>query len=117
MTRMVDKKAATNAVMSFVVTPRPGGVTFSTVLSACERSSQWNAALNVARAAAEYGVSLDEMALTLVLHSCQQLGLTDEALYYLELMKRLRDDEGGVDHDRNGEGQVVGGSAMQQWRE
>jgi hypothetical protein len=47
------------------------------------------------------------MVLTLVLHSCQQLGLVDEALYY------LGDDKGGVDRDCNSKGQVVGESAMQ----
>ncbi len=47
------KKAATIAVMLFVIMPRPDGVTFSTVLSACKRSLQWNVALNVARAVVE----------------------------------------------------------------
>ena len=63
-----------------IVTPRPDGVTFGTVLSACERSSQWNTALDVARAATEYGVGLDGMALTSILHSCQQLGLAGECV-------------------------------------
>jgi hypothetical protein len=41
---------------------------------------QWNAALDVSRAAAEFGLSLDRMALTSVLHSSQQLGLVEAAL-------------------------------------
>jgi hypothetical protein len=68
MTRMVEKMVIV-AVMLLVVTPRPDGVTFGTVLSACKRLLQWDAALNVTKAAAEYSVSLIGMALTLVLHS------------------------------------------------
>jgi hypothetical protein len=100
-----------------IVMPRPDGVTFGMVLSACQRLLQWNAVLNAARAVAVYGVRLDGMALTLVLHSCQQLELVDEALYYPELRKCLGDDKGGVNCDHDGEGQAVGGSAMQQQQE
>ena len=58
-----------------LITPKPDAVTFGTVLSACEKSSQWNTLLDVARVATEYGVKLDGMALTSIMHSCQQLGL------------------------------------------
>jgi len=77
---------------STVIVPEPDGVTFGTVLAACERSGEWEELLHVAEAAKEYGVKLDGMSLTSVLHSCQQLGMADEALEYLELMKRLGDD-------------------------
>ncbi len=61
-----------------VMVPKPDEVTFGTVLAACERSGEWETLLNVAKAATEYGVKLDGMALTSVLHSCQQLGLAGE---------------------------------------
>ena len=41
----------------------------------------------------------------------------DEALYYLELMKRLRHDEEEVDGRRDAEGGAVGGSAAHQQRQ
>jgi hypothetical protein len=59
-------------------------------------------------AASSGGDNMDckpRMALTAVLHSCQQLALMDEALYY------LGDDKGGVKCDCNGKGPVVGGTA------
>ena len=62
-----------------ITTPKPDGVTFGMVLFACKESLQWNTALYIARAATEYGGALDGMALTSILHSCQQLGLADEA--------------------------------------
>jgi len=99
-----------NAVMSntpsnaqFVI-PKPDEVTFGTAMAACERAGEWEELLNLAKAAKEYGVGLDGMSLTSVLHSCQQLGMADEALEYLELMKHLGDDNG--DKDGNG-GQAV----------
>ena len=61
-----------------IVVPKPDEVTFGTVLAACERSGEWETLLNVAKAATEYGVKLDGMALTSALHSCQQLGLAGE---------------------------------------
>ena len=78
--------------------PRPDGVTFGTVLAACERSERWRTLLDVAKAATVYGTGLDGMALTSAMHACQQLGLADEALHYLEAMKGLgeRDGDGGI---------------------
>ena len=69
--------------------PKPDETTFRTVVAACERACQWEELLQVAKAANEYGVRLNETSLTSALHSCQQLGLADEAIRYLELMKRL----------------------------
>lgn len=71
--------------------PAPDGVTFGTVLAACERAGRWEELLRVAEAAEEYGVRLDGMALTSALKACQQLGLADEALEYLDRMKHLGD--------------------------
>lgn len=76
-----------------IVVPQPDEVTFGTVLAACERSGEWEELLRIAKAAIEYGVRLDGMALTSALHACQQLGLAEEALEYLELMKQLGDDD------------------------
>ncbi|KAL9186472.1 hypothetical protein ACHAXT_005710 [Thalassiosira profunda] len=76
-----------------IVVPIPDEVTFGTVLAACERSKKWEALLHVADAAAEYGVRLDGLALTSALHACQQLGLADEALAYLERMKCLANED------------------------
>lgn len=81
-----------NANDASIILPTPDEVTFGTVLAACERSGKWEELLHVAEAANEYGVKLDGIALTSVLHSCQQLGMADEALEYLELMKRLGDE-------------------------
>ena len=58
-----------------IIIPKPDEVTFGTVLAACERSGEWEELLHVAKAATEYGVKLDGLSLTSVLHSCQQLGL------------------------------------------
>ncbi|KAK1738237.1 pentatricopeptide repeat-containing protein [Skeletonema marinoi] len=76
-----------------IVVPKPDEVTFGTVLAACERSGEWEELLRIAKAAIEYGVKLDGMALTSALHACQQLGLAEDALEYLELMKQLGDED------------------------
>lgn len=74
-----DDQTNNNAGGSIIIVPKPDEVTFGTVLAACERSGEWETLLNVAKAAMEYGVKLDGMALTSVLHSCQQLGLAGES--------------------------------------
>ena len=87
---------------SFIIlTPKPDSVTFGTVLSACEKSCQWTTVLDIAKAAMEYGVRLDGIALTSILHACQNLGLADEALYYLDLMKQLGDNNHQNNDDNN----------------
>lgn len=67
--------------------PSSDAVTYGTVLSACERSEQWNLVLQVARRMQDRGFVLDGIAYTSVLHACQQLGLASEAVGYLEQMK------------------------------
>jgi pentatricopeptide repeat domain-containing protein 1 len=73
---------------SFVV-PKPDSVTYGTVLAACERGEQWSLVLKYARSMRNFGVEIDGIAITSCLHACQQLGLADEALYYLDKMKSV----------------------------
>lgn len=99
------------------ITPAPDQITYGTVMAACERSGKWHQVLKVARSIQHYGsgntnrnnnskgtsskssktsssvVRLDGVALTSALHACQQLGLADEALYYLDQMKQLKKQE------------------------
>lgn len=88
--------------------PNPDDVTFGTVLAACERAAEWEELLRIARVSKAYGVSLDGMALTSVLHACQQLGLADEALEYLELMKKLS-NEGDEENNQSSAGRRTNG--------
>jgi pentatricopeptide repeat domain-containing protein 1 len=67
--------------------PRPDAVTYGTVLAACERGEQWDLVLKYANRLQEQNLALDGLSLTSVLHACQQLGMADEALRYLDLMK------------------------------
>ena len=85
-----------------IIIPRPDEVTFGTVLAACERSGEWEELLRIAKIARHNGVELDGMALTSVLHACQQLGLAEEALEYLDLMKRLGGGGSEEEHTNNG---------------
>mmetsp|Transcript_31750 Transcript_31750/g.63553 ORF Transcript_31750/g.63553 Transcript_31750/m.63553 type:complete len:970 (+) Transcript_31750:35-2944(+) len=84
-----------------MIVPKPDDVTFGTVLAACERSGEWEELLRIANAARQNGVALDGIALTSVLHACQQLGLAEVALEYLELMKELGDGEGDESANSN----------------
>ena len=86
LTRMED--ALTNNTSSFLV-PAPDGVTYGTVLAACEISEQWELVLKYAKVMAQKGLELDGLAITSCLHACQQLGLADEAMRYLDSMKSL----------------------------
>ena len=97
-----NTKSITGDTHSFIIiTPKPDSVTFGTVLSACEKSCQWTTVLDIAKAAMEYGVRLDGIALTSILHACQNLGLADEALYYLDLMRQLGDNNHQNNDDNN----------------
>ena len=85
--------------------PMPDEVSFGTVLAACERAGKWEELLRVANSSKEYGLVLDGIALTSALHACQQLGLADEALEYLDLMKQLGGDiKDGESNESNGDG-------------
>jgi len=88
LNRMED--AALSNTSSYLV-PVPDSITYGTVLSACERSEQWELVLKYARAMNEKSLELDGLAVTSCLHACQQLGLAEEAMRYLNLMKSLPD--------------------------
>jgi pentatricopeptide repeat protein len=68
----------------------PDHVTYGTILAACENGEEWDLVLEYARAMRSKNLTLDVLALTSVLKSCQQLGLAEEALQYLEIMKQQR---------------------------
>jgi len=101
-------KIPPNNTDTIIIIPKPDEVTFGTVLAACEKSGEWEELLHVAKAATEYGVKLDGLALTSALHSCQQLGLADDALEYLELMKRLGDNSDNDGEGNNGDRDTQG---------
>jgi len=65
----------------------PDAITYGTVLSACERGEQWDLILKYAEKMKEKGLLLDGISATATLHACQQMGLADEAVKYLDLMK------------------------------
>ena len=67
--------------------PKPDAVTYGTVLAACERGEQWELVLKYANRLQEQNLAMDGLSLTSVLHACQQLGMAQDALRYLELMK------------------------------
>ena len=65
----------------------PDTVTYGTVLSACERGEQWELILKYAETMQEKKLPLDGISATAALHACQQMGMADTAVKYLELMK------------------------------
>lgn len=67
--------------------PIPDAVTYGTILSACERGEQWDLVLKYAHRLQERNLALDGLSLTSILHACQQLGMAQDAIQYLELMK------------------------------
>ncbi|KAL7580278.1 hypothetical protein ACA910_013011 [Epithemia clementina (nom. ined.)] len=69
------------------IIPRPDAVSYGTVLSAFERGGKWERILEFADYMQSKGQPLDGLAITSVLHACQSLGLADEAIRYLNLMK------------------------------
>lgn len=82
---------ATRENFSSYLVPPPDAITYGTVLAACERAEQWELVLKYAREMTKKNLGLDGLAVTSCLHACQQLGLADEALRYLEIMKSLPD--------------------------
>jgi pentatricopeptide repeat protein len=89
LTRMEDAAPKNETVLQARV-PAPDAVTYGTVFSACERGEQWSLILKYARSMRDRDIPLDGMAVTSCLHACQQLGLAEEALHYLEEMKTAR---------------------------
>jgi len=84
--REMEEKAA-NFPKDDPTVVRPDAVSYGTVLAACERAGKWDMIMQQVEEMQQMNVYLDGMSLTSVLHACQQLGLPDEAVEYLELMK------------------------------
>lgn len=77
-----------------VLKPVPDAITYGTVMAACERAEQWRQVLQFAdaidlKAKSDPAFAMDGLTITSALHACQQLGLADEGLRYLEMMKGL----------------------------
>jgi len=79
----MEKSAEDNDSM----VPAPDEVSYGTVLSAFEREQEWQRLLEYADYMHSKGIQLDGLAITSVLHACQSLGLADEAVRYLNMMK------------------------------
>ena len=73
--------------MEAMPTITPDAVTYGTIMSACETGKQWQLVLKYGQRLHECNLPMDGLSLTSVLHACQQLGMSKEALEYLELMK------------------------------
>ena len=86
LTRMEEAHASNTS--SFLV-PEPDGITYGTVLAACERAEQWQLVLKYAKDMTTKELQFDGLAVTSCLHACQQLGLAEEAVRYLNVMKTL----------------------------
>ena len=88
---MVDKLSSSSSWISteFCI-PAPDGVTYGTVLTACERGKQWKLVLTKAESMQEYGLSLDARSVMSCLHACAELGQAYEALRYLDMMKSAK---------------------------
>jgi len=66
----------------------PDTVTYSTVMTACERAERWEDVLHYGNKIKNNdNLKLDGIAITTILHACQALGYADLALDYLQLMK------------------------------
>ena len=82
LTQMEQSKADPDSMI-----PRPDSVSYGTVLSAFERGQEWSRLLEYAEHMQTEGHKLDGLAITSVLHACQSLGLSDEAIRYFNMMK------------------------------
>mmetsp|Transcript_36021 Transcript_36021/g.78908 ORF Transcript_36021/g.78908 Transcript_36021/m.78908 type:complete len:837 (-) Transcript_36021:26-2536(-) len=87
--------------------PLPDEVSYGTVMAACERAKEWRQVLRVAdtinaKSELDSAFFMDGLTITSALHACQQLGLADHALKYLDMMKGLanRDDSTGINRRR-----------------
>uniref|UniRef100_A0A7S4RPL2 PROP1-like PPR domain-containing protein n=1 Tax=Ditylum brightwellii TaxID=49249 RepID=A0A7S4RPL2_9STRA len=106
-----DTTTSTLLLPPHVSKPNPDQVTYGTVMAACERSKQWKEVLRFAKKSLmiqkDLNLQMDGIALTSALHACQQLGYADEAIYYLDLMKRLSSSSSSScnddDYEHNGE--------------
>ncbi len=88
-------------VPSEVNIPPPDHITYGTVMAACERAKQWKMVLKVAdrvnykfQQEQHMKYQLDGVSISSALKACQQLGLADDALKYLNQMKQLSTNSG-----------------------
>mmetsp|Transcript_18106 Transcript_18106/g.22164 ORF Transcript_18106/g.22164 Transcript_18106/m.22164 type:complete len:818 (+) Transcript_18106:56-2509(+) len=73
--------------------PKPDQITYATMMNAAERSKRWRDVLRYATVMEQHtSFKLDGVAFTSILNACQHLGLAAEALFYLERMKLLRNN-------------------------
>jgi pentatricopeptide repeat protein len=86
LTRMEDASSNSSTALQALI-PAPDSVTYGTVFAACERGEQWELILKYAESMQARNLELDGLSVTSCLHACQQLGLADEALGYLHMMK------------------------------
>ena len=86
LTRMEDASSKSSTALQALI-PSPDAVTYGTVFAACERGEQWELILKYAKSMEARNLELDGLSVTSCLHACQQLGLADEALGYLHMMK------------------------------
>jgi pentatricopeptide repeat domain-containing protein 1 len=112
--RAADGKLAVDllrVMQSDDTVPNPDAVTYGTVMAACENCGEWNQVLQLCADMQACGLQMDGMAITSALHACQQLGLAEEAVQYLELMKTVdqRDNRHTAGRERIGSRQLLQG--------
>mmetsp|Transcript_5553 Transcript_5553/g.8780 ORF Transcript_5553/g.8780 Transcript_5553/m.8780 type:complete len:621 (-) Transcript_5553:14-1876(-) len=64
-------------------------ISYGTVMAACEKAERWKEVLEYAQQMNACGLVMDGWTITSALHACQQLGLAEEGLFYLEELKGL----------------------------
>ena len=84
----MEEATADESSPSYLV-PAPDAITYGTVLAACEKSEKWELVLKYAQEMTKKKLELDGLSITSCLHACQQLGLADEAVRYLNMMKTM----------------------------
>ena len=92
VTRMEEGPPTNNAALEARI-PAPDAITYGTVFAALERGEQWSLILKYAKSIENRDVKLDGLSVTSCLHACQQLGLAEEALHYLDMMRKVRSQE------------------------
>jgi pentatricopeptide repeat domain-containing protein 1 len=80
---------ATTSSATGTLIPLPDSITYGTVMSACEKSYEWKTCLSYFDTMIDDAkLQPDRLSLTSALHACQQLGLAQRALTYLDMMKQ-----------------------------
>jgi len=81
-------QAASDSIRNPLI-PHPDLISYATVMAAYERSQQWHNVIKYGEDAKRRGFTLDGIAYSSLLKSCQQLGLAKEAIAYIEEMKQV----------------------------